>query len=352
MLGIAVAVASLIALVGMSHGLETAWTNSVSERGTHVVAVKKGVVEMLTASLEQELSDRLIRTEGVRSVAGELVDLIQLESGDTVLLIGWGQGSFLWNTLRLSKGTHLGADSQNGVVLGQSVAERLKMKPGEEIRIQGRKFTAAGIFKQKGVMSNNSIIMPLQAMQALMSRPGKVTQFNLRIEEKDDPQKVQALKTRLHRRFTELSFQETSEMAENNVILKLLRAMVWGVSVIALVMALVIILNTLLMSVTERTREIGILLAVGWSGNRILGMFMLEALLLSCSGGLVGAGAGILGLNLLAGHPRLQGFIEVDIALSLLVQVLLSAVLIGVIGSLLPAWRAMKINTIEALRYE
>ena len=141
-------------------------------------------------------------------------------------------------------------------------------------------------------------------------------------------------------------------MAENNSILKLLRAMVWGVSVIALIMALVIILNTLLMSVTERTREIGIFLAIGWSGGRILSMFILEGLLLSCSGGLIGTGAGIFGLQILAEHPRLQGFIEVGIALTLLFQVFSSAVLIGLLGSLLPAWRAMKLNTIEALRYE
>ena len=165
----------------MSHGLETAWTNSVSERGTHLIAVKKGVVEILTASLDQELSDKLQRTRGVQSVAGELVDLIQLDSGDSVLLIGWAGESFLWETLKLSEGAHLSPESSEEVVIGQSVAERLEIKPGERIQIQGRKFKAVGIFKQKGVMSNNSIIMPLETMQILMSRPGKVTQFNLRI---------------------------------------------------------------------------------------------------------------------------------------------------------------------------
>lgn len=352
LLGIAVAIGSLIALVGMSNGLEVAWMNGISERGTHLVAVKKGAVEILTASLDENMTSEITSVKGVQSVAGELIDLIQLDSGDSILLIGWGEKGVLWNTLQLSAGAIHNPDNSNEVVIGQSVAESLEIKPGETVRIQNQEFRVSGIFKQKGVMSNNSIIMPLKSMQDLLNRHGKVTQFNLRIEDKDDPQSVQALKTVLHERFAGLSFLETSEMAENNEVLKLLRAIVWGISIIALVMALVIILNTLLMSVTERTREIGTFMAVGWSEWRITGMFMMEGLLLSCSGCIIGTVAGIYGLHRLAEHPRLQGFIELDIALSLLLQIFTAAVLLGLLGSLIPAWRAMKLNTVEALRYE
>ncbi|MEW6600563.1 MAG: ABC transporter permease [Nitrospirota bacterium] len=351
-LGIAVAVGSLIALVGMSRGLELAWINSVSERGTDLVAVKKGSVEILTASLDEGIAGELSNLKGVKSVAGELVDLVQLETGDSVLLVGWGEGSFLWNTLQLSEGSLPGADRADEVVIGRSIAEKLEAAPGETMRIHNREFRVAGIFKQKGVMSNNSITIPLKAMQDLLQRHDKVTQFNIRIDDNEDTRNVQTLKGVLHKRFAGLSFQETGEMAENNEILKLLRAVVWGVSVIALVMALVIILNTLLMSVTERTREIGTLMAVGWSKGRILLMFVLEGLLLSFSGSAAGALIGIYGLRLLAEHPRLQGFVEIYIPPSLLLEVSAAAVLLGLLGSLLPAWRAAGLNTLEALRYE
>jgi len=352
MLGIAVAVGSLIALVGMSRGLEVAWTNSISERGTHIVAVKKGSVEILTASLDEGIADELREIKGVQSVSGELVDLIQLDSGDSVLLIGWGTGSFLWDTLQLSEGDMPARDRSGEVVIGQSIAEKLEAAPGDTLLIHNREFRVSGIFRQKGVMSNNSITVPLKAMQELLQRHDKVTQFNLRIDDKDNPESVRALKGLLQEKFKGLSFQETGEMAENNEILKLLRAVVWGISIISLIMALVIILNTLLMSVTERTREIGIFLAVGWNEDRILAMFVLEGLLLSSVGSTAGTFMGMYGLQRLAEHPRLQGFIELDIAMSLLLQVAAAAILLGLLGSLLPAWRAMKLNTIEALRYE
>jgi putative ABC transport system permease protein len=352
LLGIAVAVGSLVSLVGMSRGLELAWVNSVSERGTHMVAVKKGAVEIMTASIKEDIGDELSRFDGVQAVAGELIDLTQLDSGHTALLSGWSENSYLWKTVKLKDGSLPGPNVSNGVILGQAIAERLKKKPGETIRIRNHEFVVTGIFKYKGVMSNSSIIIPLRVMQDFSHRTGKVTEFNLRIKHIDNPEKLSAIKSELANKFPDLSFQETSELAENNEVLKLLRAVVWGVSIIALLMALVIILNTILMSVTERTREIGILLAIGWRQGRVLAMLMFEGLLLSVFGSMVGTLMGVGGLHWLTKHPRLQGFIEFEITTFLLIQVIVAAVVLGIFGSFVPAWRATKLNTVDALRYE
>lgn len=348
LLGIAVAVGSFIALSGMSRGLELAWTNSVLERGTHIAALKSGVVEILTASIDESTADALSRVDGVKAVAGELIDLTQLSSGHTALVAGWGRGSYLWNTLHLSSGTL--PDSDGNAIMGQSIAESLGKKPGDKMSLQGREFTVAGIFKQKGAMSNNTIIIPLADMQELMHRQGKVTQFNIRLKNFDDRQDVASVKSRLKESFPQLSFHETGELAENNEVLKLLRAMVWGVSVIAFVMALVIVLNTLLMSVTERTREIGIFSSIGWSAGRILMMFVLEGLLLSVIGSLAGGALGVGGLHWLVKLPRLQGFIEFHITPELLIHVSVAAIILGLIGSIYPAWRATKLDPVNALR--
>jgi putative ABC transport system permease protein len=351
-LGIALAVASFIALIGMSRGLERAWINTLLERGTHVLAVRRGAVELLTGSVDQTLDRRLRAVEGVQAVSGELVDLLALESGHTVIVVGWPAQSFLWSTLRLIEGALPGAARPNGAVIGQTMARGLGKRPGDTIRIRGRAFVISGTFRQAGAMSNSAVVLPLAAMQELVGRRGQVTEFNLRLRHPEDPTEVRRVLTRLSSAFPELTVSETRDVADNNDILRLVRAMAWGVSVIALIMALVMILNTLLMSVAERTREIGVLSAIGWAPWRILGLILLEGLVLSAAGGAVGAGLGIGGLDWLAGRPQVRGFLEPHVTLRLVFEVVGAALVLGVVGGLYPAWRATRLDPVEALRYE
>ena len=351
-LGIAVAVASFIAFVGLSRALERAWTNSLVDRGTHMLALRKGAVEILTASIDQNLSKKLLKVKGVRAVAGELFDLVKLKRGQRVLLAGWAEGDYLWKTLCLDDGRLPESGESNGIVIGQIIAEALKKDAGDSIRIRKNEFVVTGTFKQTGIMGNNTIILPLATMQKLMDKPGKVTEFNLRLDHPDNPQEVATVQSRLEEAFPDLVFNETSEIADNNDILQMLHAMAWSTSTIALVIALVVILNSVLMSVTERTREIGILSALGWRASRILGMIVLEGIVLSLVGSAIGAVLGIVGIDWLSSLPQVHGFLEPETTPRLLLEILGVALFLGVLGSLYPAWRAVRLNTVDALGYE
>ncbi len=351
-MGIGVAVGSFIALIGMTRGLEKAWLNSLADRGTHMLATRKGAVEILTASIDDDMSDELGKAEGIRAVAGELLDLVTLESGQVVLIAGWQSGSFLWDTLDLIEGTLPRPGSSTDIVAGQAAAKALGLNPGDTLRIRDTEFTVSGIFRQGGVMTNGTIVFPLSVMQSLMGKPDTVTLFNLLVERPDDPEWIEALQTRLDNTFQELTFTETNQITESNQILKLFRAMSWGTSIIALIIALVFTLNTLLMAVTEQTREIGILSSVGWSSRRILSMVVLEGVILACIGSIAGSILGIYGLRYLAGLPQMHGFLEPEITTRLLLEVCGATLLLGILGSLYPAYRAISINTVEALRYE
>ena len=106
------------------------------------------------------------------------------------------------------------------------------------------------------------------------------------------------------------------------------------------------------MSVAERTKEIGILSAVGWQRSRIVTMVMIEGLVLAVIGSIVGLTIGIAGLHWIAHSPQTQGFIEFVITKQMVIEVFVAAIVLGLSGSAYPAWRASSFRPVEAIRYE
>ncbi len=351
-LGIAFAIGGFLALNGLSRGLEQAWTSSLTERGTDLVGVRRGSVDVLAGALNESLGAQLRQVDGIRDVAGQLLDLTPLESGAAVLFRGWSTDSYLWRDLDLLAGELPVQSGPAAAVLGATLASALDKQPGDTVRYFGGRLMVAGIAKPAGVMNNNSLIMPLKTLQSILERPGKVTVFDIRLVNPEDPNAVADVQARLSARFTGLTFTETRLITQKNEILRLWRGMAWGVSIVALVMGLVIVLNTLLISVSERTREIGILSAVGWSRRRILALIVCEGMVLTLSGSAVGILLGWLGLNFLSQQPQLRGFLAVSLPISSLAEYLAATLFLGLFGSLYPAWRAVRQDPVDALRYE
>jgi putative ABC transport system permease protein len=105
------------------------------------------------------------------------------------------------------------------------------------------------------------------------------------------------------------------------------------------------------MSVTERTREIGILSAVGWNPVRILSMIVLQGLILAAIGTVLGLVLGVAALKAFLTDPTLRGIIEPGISLRVVIEALVASVLLGGVGGLYPAWRAARAHPVESLRY-
>ncbi len=351
-LGVALGVASFIALVGLSRGVERAWTVGLDEKGTHILGMRKGSAEILTATLDENLGKELAGVDGISNVSGELIDLIQVDNGTTVLLTGWSDRSNLWKTLHLGKGDIPLELKSGDVVLGASIATALGKRVGGKILINTKTFNIKAIHKSKGALNSNTIIMPLSDMQKLTGKTGQVTVFNLRLARTDDREFVMHVLSVLNSRFEALAFQETREIADNNKILQLFRAIAWGTSSIALIICVFVVLNTLLMSVTERRREIGIYSALGWHPSRVMMMIGMEAVMITAAGGLMGVMMGAGGLYVLVGATELRAYIEPRLDIWVIIETFLAAALLGTISSIYPAWRAVRISPTEALRYE
>jgi putative ABC transport system permease protein len=131
---------------------------------------------------------------------------------------------------------------------------------------------------------------------------------------------------------------------------RFVRAMSWGTSLLALLVGVLGVMNTMLMSVSERTQEICTLLALGWRRWRIVRMVLWESALLGLLGGAAGVCIGIVLVKALALMPALSGFVEADLAPDLLLEAAALATLVGVISGLYPAWRGSRLTPAHALQ--
>ncbi|MCI0475918.1 MAG: FtsX-like permease family protein, partial [Anaerolineales bacterium] len=133
---------------------------------------------------------------------------------------------------------------------------------------------------------------------------------------------------------------------------QMLRAMGWFISLLAVLGGGLGMMNTMLMSVFERTREIGVLRALGWRRGRILQMILGEALLLCVVGGAFGIGLGAWLTHALNQVPALAGMLDAAITPALIAQAIVVTLLLGAASGLYPAWRAAQLQPVEAMRYE
>src|ERR1039458_4612931 len=141
-------------------------------------------------------------------------------------------------------------------------------------------------------------------------------------------------------------------MANQAGITNLVRAMAWASSTVALAMTFVVVLNTLLMAVTERMHEIGLLSAIGWHPARIVAAIVCEGLLMAGAGAVLGIAGGLLGLHWMMRHPQLGMYLQPDVTSALIVESVAMVLAVGALGGIYPAWRATRLAPVELLRGE
>jgi putative ABC transport system permease protein len=362
-LGLAVAVGSMVALLGISHNVSRAVAESFERRGVDLVVIAGGVTDQLSSDLDQGLTDKIRRIPGVTGVDTAMLELIEVPRGQSsisVMILGWPPENFGYEDLKLQSGRRLVAGDKGKAMLGTTMAQNLGKGVGDTVALQGEPFEVVGVFQSFSVFENGSVVVLLEEIQRMSARPGRVTGFSIKVDKSGaDPdaaveavrQQVLAL-TDSQGKPVRLSVQPTREYVDSASHIRLTRAMVWMVSVIAIVIGVISMLNTMVMSVLERTQEIGILRAVGWPRGRVVRMVLGEALVLGVFAAVVGAAGAAAATHALAQFPRVNGFIEGGIAPVVVAQGVGIAALIGLLGGAYPAVRAARLLPTEAIRHD
>jgi len=214
----------------------------------------------------------------------------------------------------------------------------------------GTTFTVVGIVETGSDFEDNGAIIDLREAQQLLKKPRQVMIMQIKLV---DPTQTEELVGRLSAAYPDLLFSKSAEFTESLPDMESMGQMMGAIFALTAVIGSIALMNTMMMSVYERTREIGVLRAVGWRRGMVLRQMVGEALLLTLTSGLVSLGAAIGIVELIKGMPSLGMIREILIITPAVVaQGLVMCLVLGLAGGIYPAWRATRLSPVEALRYE
>ncbi len=245
-------------------------------------------------------------------------------------------------------------------VIGAGLADTLGKKVGDRITIEDEAFTIVGIHQSSNIFENSMAVVSILDLQSLMDRKEQVTAFLIVLE--DSPVKKSRIDAVRHEiedlrdengRKIGVSAMASEAHVKSSLELRVVQAMAWSTSAIALFIGVIGMLNTMMIAVFERTQEIGTLRAIGWPKARVVRLILVESLILSSLGWLLGMGSSLFLTKLLSLSPASSTLILPSAVSPVIVsKALLLAVLAGIAGAAYPAFVAARLVPTEALRHE
>lgn len=357
-IGMAVAVGAVVALVGISSGFERSFLKVYQKQNVDIIVQQKGISQRLTSVLDAKLGKQIENVPGVKQVNSGLVDMTTIEELGPVPVLaqGWEPDSPLLKALdkELLPGSRLlTANDHKGVLLGERLATSLDKRAGDKLTLfDSESYTVVGVFRSGTVYENGGMVVLLKELQRFMGREGQVSGFAIVVEDPDDKEQIERIRHGIEGLGKNIEATPTAQFVDATPEIRLIKAIAWVTSAIALVIGAVGMLNTMVMSVFERTKEIGILRAIGWARWRVVRMILMESILLSLVGGIVGTAGAVALTHLLARVPAVAGMVDPYVAPEVIALGLLIGLCVGLLGAAYPAYRGAQLLPTEALRHE
>jgi ABC-type antimicrobial peptide transport system permease subunit len=350
--GIALGVAAIVALGAMAEGMRAGYTAMATGSRADLVLSQEGVMDITMGGIEETVGDQVEAWPEVAAVDGMLMGNVRAEESLFFYIFGYDPEGFGLGHFRIVEGEGLGEARRvrgKPLLLGRGAAQSLDKGVGDTLRMTGGTFRIVGIYETGDAFEEGAAVISLEEAQRLLLQPRRVSTFYVRLR---DPGDEARLRQRVERSLPGLTISKTSEFADRQDLVKYLAGFAWGVAVLAIIIGGVGMTNTLFMSVFERTREIGLLRAVGWRRGQVLRLILGESLFLSLLGGMLGAGLGVVGIYLLRGSHSTFGAFGGKFSPELFSQALITVLVLGLVGGAYPAWWASRLLPLEALRYE
>ena len=350
-LAVAIGVLAVVSLGVVTHSVEASDLALLKTGQADFTIAQKGVADLLSSSIDARSLARIRTVPGVAGVTGVLIGTERLNAANPLFLeIGIDPADLADFGVTVVAGQPFAASASKELMLGWRAAENLGLHAGDTLRIAKTTYRIVGIYSTGQSLGDTGAMLPLAWFQTYQRQPSQYTLLFVRIT---PGASVTAVQARIDRDFPQLVTVRTLEQfGRADRSLSLILAADRGATVLAIIIGAIVVMSAMTMTFIERTREFGVLSALGWTRRRVGTMIMSEALLI----GLIGT-AGGLALSLLAilgveQLPSLVGVLHPVYTADIFGRALYTAAAMVVLGGLVPAVRAATSRPLEALRHE
>ena len=371
-LGVVVGIAAIVSLITIGEGLENAITDQFSALGADKI---RGIPEGLTgppaevSGLTDDDVDTIEDVIGVDWVAGVTMNYatVEYDNLETIMFIkGYPEDLAEEGKIDIDLGLVDGSWYRNGdtnvAVIGDAVANSVfdeEIRVNNNLLIDDEKFRVIGILEALGDQGSDTVVyIPLDYARDKFEMGDEVNAIVVAIEEGEDITEIgDKIAKDLERRRDDDNFDMFTPdqlLDQLGSILGVVQFLLGGIAAISLLVGGIGIMNSMYTSVLERTKQIGVMKAVGASRFEIMFIFLIEAGLIGLVGGLIGVVMGNVFAFAVEGVAGLMGFglLRITIEWDIVAFALVFAFVIGMISGVYPSWKAAKLKPVEALRWE
>ena len=350
-LGIALGIAAIIAFNAVGRGFKESLDRYMRSSGAEILVVNRSAMAPEYSTITQEEQDAIRATPGVAHMSPGTFMIVsgrvlKRPAVKFITVFGRVPGDRIIN--KFAKGIQGRLfTAEDEMILGSEAARDLQLKTGDTLDILNRTLKIVGVYQSDVKFEAAGCVLPTSVIQDSRKMGSSVGMCFLYLKEGAD---WKAVRAQLDEKLPGLAAIQTGEFTTYYNQLDYIDWFVWIVSLISVVVGGLGVLNTMLMTVSERTREIGTLRAVGWSRGQVLRLILSEGMVISVIGGILGLLLGTFGAETLI-HWAPRG-LDTRYSALLLTQGFLIAIALGFFGALYPAWQASRLSPIEALKYE
>ena len=356
-IGIVIGITAVVALGSFAEGINIMVNDELGAIAGKIIVTQKGSGGMTTAYSGSDITpDQLEMMKSLSGIEKAVPVIVHIEGG-----FGIGSGMPDWyaigmdidsidlligKNIAMEDGARYEPGDRDVAVIGSKVAEKLNLKAGDFFTVVDSDFLITGVSEETGIQDiDSSVIVPIEDMQSVLGTEN----YQLVYVVPENPENVEIVADEISSMDDNLDAITSKDIARQMAdIIGTIRIVTFGVGAIAAFVGGLGVLNTMIMAVMERRREIGVMKAVGATKKFLLVQIITESSMISMIGGLTGLALGFIasiGFSFITG-----GTVTAVVTPGLAIGSLLFALCLGVFGGLYPAWQAAKLDPVDALR--
>ena len=380
MIGIIIGIAAVVSLISLGQGLKDAVNEQFEMMGAEIIMIMPGSgfqsMGSAGSSLGRDDIDVIKRVRGVDVAGGFVTKIAKVEFGNE-MKYSWVSGMAQdeskeifenMQSFEIESGRDLKKGDMYRTIVGNSVTHgdffKKKVRVGDYVNINGKKFKVVGSLKRIGNPDDDQAMMiPLETARDLFDVPDELMVIMANLKPGFDASDVaedikKAMRKDRNQKKGEEDFTvQTSEQLKETygVVLNLIQSVLIGIAGISLLVGGIGIMNTMYTSVLERTRDIGVMKAIGARNSNIMWIFLIESGIIGMTGGAIGCAIGIAISKSIEYASSTQlgvDYLKASTAPELIIGALMFSFLVGMLSGTLPAMRAARLKPTDALRYE